>query len=36
LHALTCSTQKLKVMGRGAQFTYIPTGVTNKDFNPPA
>ena len=25
LHAPTNSTQKLKLMGRGGQFTYIPT-----------
>ena len=25
LHAPTSSTQKLKLMGRGGQFTYIPT-----------
>ena len=25
LHAPTNSTQKLKLMGRGVQFTYIPT-----------
>jgi len=25
LHAPTSSTQKLKLMGRGEQFTYIPT-----------
>ena len=25
LHALTSLTQKLKLMGRGGQFTYIPT-----------
>jgi len=25
LHASTSSTQKLKLMGRGGQFTYIPT-----------
>ena len=25
LHAPTSSTQKLKLMGRGMQFTYIPT-----------
>jgi hypothetical protein len=25
LHALTSATQKLKLMGRGGQFPYIPT-----------
>jgi len=25
LHAPTSSTQKLKLLGRGGQFTYIPT-----------
>jgi hypothetical protein len=26
LHAPTNSTQKLKLMGKGGQFTYTPTG----------
>ena len=29
LHAPTSSTQKLKLMGRGEQFTYIPTFSTD-------
>jgi hypothetical protein len=29
LHAPTSSTQKLKLMGRGGQFTYIPTVKVN-------
>ena len=28
LHAPTSSTQKLKLMGRGGQFTYISTQIT--------
>jgi len=31
LHAPTSSTQKLKLMGRGAQFTYIPTQIEEND-----
>jgi hypothetical protein len=30
LHVLTSSTQKLNMMGRGGQFTYIPTLPTQK------
>jgi len=31
LHAPTSSTLKLKLMGRGAQFTYIPTQMEEND-----
>jgi hypothetical protein len=32
LHAPTSSTQKLKLIGKGGQFTYTPTSTTSACF----